>query len=247
MTAYDTTIDADSPVAHYKLGEASGTTLVARVGPNGTYSASGITYNVAGLLTANNGADTAVSFLRPSGSIGGSASISSANAQATFDATAQFSLETWITPLSDVARTTQQNVLDRTFYGLYLTAANVPAIFHSASGATNTTATNPLMAGQVYHLVYTFDGTTHVVYQDGASIISVAGTRTVGGGLGIAIYPGGGESVNATMDEVAVYTSGLTQSQVAAHYNAGIATADDTTKPGLPGMFSPQLVPAGWF
>lgn len=247
MTAYDTTIDADSPAAHYKLGESSGTTLVARVGPNGTYSASGITYSAAGLLTANNGADTAISFLRPSGSIGGSATVAAAAAQTAFDGTAQFSLETWITPLSDVARTTQQNILDRTFYGLFMSASNVPAIFHSASGATTTNATNPLAAGQVYHLVYTFDGTTHVVYQDAVSIISVTGTRTVGGGLGIAIYPAGGESAHATMDEVAVYTAALTQSQVTAHHNAGIATADNTTKPALPGMFTPQLVETGWF
>jgi len=41
-------VQADSPIALWLMQEASGTTLTATVGNNGSYSASGITYQAAG-------------------------------------------------------------------------------------------------------------------------------------------------------------------------------------------------------
>lgn len=246
MTAYDTAIDADSPAAHYKLGEASGTTLTARVGPAGLYETTAkITYGVAGLI-AGNSTDTCVTFTRGASAAGGCGRVSQANAQATFDA-AQFSYECWLSP-TGASTPTNQNVMSRTTHGFYLSPSNVPGIFCGPTGANNYLAAAGLTAGVTYHLVHTFDGTTHVVYQNAVAVITQVQSRVTGGPFGIADYATTSQdTAAATMDEVAVYNTALTSSQVAAHHNAGIATADNTTKPALPGMFTPQLVEAGWF
>src|SRR5579883_2948981 len=58
--AYSTAVFADSPVAYYRLDEASGAVLCdsSSSANNGTYNASGITYGVAGALASSS--DTAV-------------------------------------------------------------------------------------------------------------------------------------------------------------------------------------------
>lgn len=217
--AYNDVVDADSPVIHYKCADTFGTTLTARIGPNATLDST-YTLAVTGLV-ANNGGDTAIQFDRPSGTIGGRAEVTQASAEAILD-TAAYTYEVWLSPLSDTARSSAQNILDRTFYGLYLSADNKPGIFYGSGGASAANATNALLAGTTYHLVYTYDGTTHKVYVNASAVITQTGTISAGGPLGIGRYPGAGDTLNAVVDEIAIYPTALSAARVTAHHNAGI-------------------------
>jgi hypothetical protein len=71
----------------------------------------------------------------------------------------------------------------------------------------------------------TYDGTNVRVYLNGTLQDTTASSRTVPNGtaaMAIGDYPpGGGAAFNGRIDEVAVYTSALTQTRIQAHYNAG--------------------------
>src|SRR5437588_11591152 len=60
MSSYRDTVLADSPIAYYRLGEASGTTAVdaSGNGRNATYSGAGVTYAQAGVIA--NDTDTSI-------------------------------------------------------------------------------------------------------------------------------------------------------------------------------------------
>jgi hypothetical protein len=208
MTAYDTAIDAiaGGPTWHAKVGESSGTVMAARVGPAGTYIATGVTYSVTGLV-ANNGADTAVTFAR-SGS--GAASV---NSPATFDGTGSHTYSLRIKPNGTAPVGSNQNVFGRTSYGLYLDTNNKPSIFAGAASSIYAAAA-ALTTGATVTLTYTFDGTVHKVYVDKVEVISATDTRVTGGALGIGTYPGNSGDLEATIDEPKFWPVALTPTQV---------------------------------
>lgn len=227
--AYGAAVWGTSGLCFYaRMDELAGTTLNAIYGPNGTYNASGVTYGATG-LTQNTSSALAASFLRPSGTTGGFASVAQLDAEAAMDGTAQFTHECWVTPLSDTARSSNQNLMDRTFYGLYLTPDNKPSAFYGVTGSNTTSSATALLAGTPYHLVYTFDGTTHTVYVNNVSVASAVDVRTAGGSLGIANYPGGADTANVTMDEIAVYQTAISAADILNHYTLGAPALAATT------------------
>lgn len=218
---YDGVIGPDGPAIHYKCADLSGALLAARVGPDAAI-ASTVTFAVPGLV-ANNGGNTAIEFDRAVGADGGNAQVGQVAAELALPVTDPgFTHELWVTPVSDVARSTNQNLIARTFYGLYLTPDNKPAIFYGPAGGSSINDTVALAAGTIYHLVYTFDGTTHRVYKNGTQILSTAGTRDAGGPIGICGYPGGTGTANVKADEIALYRAALSPGRAAAHYAAGV-------------------------
>lgn len=249
--AYDTEIDTDSPVAHWKLNETSGnfTDRIASkvLTPSGT-----VTYNQTGLLTLGNGTDAAAAF--PNGHA------TRANSSDLISATA-FSVECWVKPTTANTGVVQTVFLkgdDSVYwtYGLELTAAGKWNFYVQVTAQytyVNATATPTAVDGATYHVVGTYDGSNIRLYVNGslaagplaAVLFSTGSTEnnaafTLAGQLTTNRMPG-------TFDEAAYYSTALSGTRVAAHYAAGTPFADTTTRPGLPGMFSPQLVPAGWF
>jgi hypothetical protein len=83
-----------------------------------------------------------------------------------------------------------------------------------------------IVVGTTYHVVGTYDGTTQRLYINGAQSVSAALTGAITANtnaLYIGSWNGSSEFYRGTADEVAVYSTALTASQVLSHYNAGIA------------------------
>jgi hypothetical protein len=87
-------------------------------------------------------------------------------------------------------------------------------------------STTPLVVGEFYHVVGTYDGSSVKVYVNGAlegqSAVSVTvdyGTRPVFiGTSGEAVFDG---KLNGVVDEVSIYNRALEASEVAARHGAG--------------------------
>jgi len=93
-------------------------------------------------------------------------------------------------------------------------------------------AGNVAVADQWVHLVATYDGSIHRLYQDGAIVTSGAMTTNtiLNGSLGVGkqIF-GTPYNFNGTLDEVAIYSKALNATEVLDHYNAGKAKHVDWT------------------
>jgi hypothetical protein len=115
-------------------------------------------------------------------------------------------------------------------FQLYLSGGQVIFIPLMASGAyvVVSSAATTYNDGLWHHAVATWDGTTAKVYVDGslAGSAAISGTTTTGGGWPILIgtgannAPGNYYQYTGYLDEVAVYGTALTSTQVSTHYAA---------------------------
>lgn len=221
--AYRDTILGDTPVAYYEFTEASGTTATDQMGANnGTYTASGVTYSVAGCN--KDAANKAVTF---NGSSGGMTMPSGVN-PASYSA---FSFEIWInfaaTPtgfqrilFSDDA----QNNLKGFDVGVYPTA-NTGGIFFNAGCNNAWVQANYFTAVSTstwHHVAGTITSTQVKLYVDGSLADTKAVTGTITATTGTIMV--GRTSVQwfpGSVDEAAFYNYALSPGQIQAHYLTG--------------------------
>src|SRR4029077_4665841 len=81
--------------------------------------------------------------------------------------------------------------------------------------------------GGIYHVVGTYDGTTQRLYINGAQVNSAALTGAITTNTNafyIGTWNGSAERFNGVIDEVAVYPTVLSATQVSNHYNTGITS-----------------------
>jgi hypothetical protein len=93
-----------------------------------------------------------------------------------------------------------------------------------------------VVAGQTYHVVGTYDGTTSRLYLNGAQVASMPLTGAItnsGSSLNIASWNTSGEYLKGIIDDVAVYGLPLSATRVKAHYDAG-AGGSATPPPSQP-------------
>lgn len=215
--SYSAAVLADNPVGYWRLGESSGTTATDETGTNaGTYTGTGVTYGVTGLLTGDS--NTAVTLDGAAGAVtmGDPVSLQPTN----------LSVEAWVQWTSTNAP--MRIFRKRTFgYMMWLSAGQVSfgffdsgATFHQVDSAA--TAYND---GLRHYFVGTYDGTALVLYVDGSQVATNSPAVAISyGGGGSAIGQDGdvGSSfLAATVDEVAVYPTALSSTRIAAHYTAG--------------------------
>ena len=228
---YSSTITGDSPIAYWRLGDATGPTAVATVGPDGTYINTP-TLGVTGLLTGDS--DTAVTFLNTSTQ---KVDISSMPAGGSTGA----AIEVWLNLNTTVdgkeydpfSWNTQGTAANHTLDILRNSSTSVSIYWFFSDGANRNGRLNldgTILTG-THHLVASHDyaGKLVTIYIDGSSVgtidFSAYGTPlTLGSGLSARIggYRGNDlADLNGTLDEVAIYSAPLSSTQVATHYTVG--------------------------
>jgi RHS repeat-associated protein len=226
-SSYSSVVMADSPVAYWRFGESSGTTAADATG-NGntaTYNA-GVKLGAPGAIGGDS--DTSANF----DGIGGYA-----RSDVTIN-TSPVTVEAWIyltsyprsaatvIGFSDGPGSTTRDKI------LYVTPEG-KLEFYCWDGSTRLTSapSNALSLYQWHHVAGVYDGTHLLAYVDGKQVGSVSASSTFTGYSAHDVFVGGGvesvdgsatvDSLEAGIDDVAIYTHALSAAEVAAHYQAG--------------------------
>ena len=109
VSVYQNAVVARSPVGYWRLGETSGTTAVAEVGPNGTYEGSP-TQNVTGLIDDT---DKAVTFDGSNDSV-------NIGDQTWTDGTAKWTITAWVNSTADATYRRLFSKEDDSNFGVHL-------------------------------------------------------------------------------------------------------------------------------
>jgi hypothetical protein len=220
-TGYESTILADSPVAWWRLGEASGnpqdsagTNHVTTVGGTPTYGATGaIAGNDAVYLSGTN-EDFQVPDI------------------AALDLGDTFTLEAWVDPDSSGAHMAIVSKAPGAYY-LRLNPSNALQLVRSQT-AEICTSTVTLGPGY-HHCVATKSGATVHLYVDGSDVTGTVTDSTCADNtfvLRIGSDDGDGEWFIGSIDEVALYGTALSSTRVLAHYDAAGLDGSVTATPG---------------
>jgi hypothetical protein len=223
VTAYDDRIDIDSPVSHWKLGEASGTNAVDRKGVNaGTYggTAGNRTMGVATLLPSGDAGNTAVSFTFAAAGTSGRVDI---NTLTGLNIPSAFTLECWIKPTvttGSIAPRASQNVVSYQDVGILISSAGKVGFWDLS---VTMASVQTLVAGNTYYVACTYDGTTRRLYINGlldnSDLRPPAAAFTA---LTFANYTShNGDDYGGVIDEVAIYNKELSPTAVSEHYAFG--------------------------
>jgi hypothetical protein len=229
-TTYASSVLASGPVAYYRLGEGSGQTAADSSGRGQLGAYDQATLGVAGAV----GGD-------PDGAVGANGGCCVARVA-----------PSGVLPQGNAARSVEAWVKPADGYGRYLAGWGTAAVDRAFSvyvqgnlivvvgyGDDRTfTAGHTTADGAWHHVVVTYDGTTLAAYLDGQPIGShrfAAALNTLNrSGLVIGADFQGSAPFYGSLDELAVYPTALTASQVAAHFTASGRPAPTTTGSAAP-------------
>ena len=216
---YDAAVLADHPVGYWRLGEASGTTLVDRSGHgnDGVYAGS---YQLGQVGAIAGDADTATVFGGQSGAtVPSSRNLVVGN---------QVTIELWLKKRSEafdavfVAKNGACVANAECFQLLnHLTSGQMEFRVIADPGSA-LVSNSSLSTGDWHYVVATYDGGQARLYVDGA----LDGSRAITMTPSNAADPwsigrrADGYFADGTLDEVAVYGTALTAEQVSAHWRA---------------------------
>ncbi|HEY1119879.1 MAG TPA: LamG-like jellyroll fold domain-containing protein [Acidimicrobiales bacterium] len=224
---YASEVLADSPVGYWKLDETSGTTAAdsSGNGRDGTYNgspslASRALNGVLGAVSDFDGTNDYVDLpAMPT------AAARTIEAWAVFDA-----LTAYAAIVGEGYSGSSPDVELGIGCGLSngstnLEGAEFSGSWGGASGSAPSTAT-------LHHVVATHDGSTVRLYLDGTEVASGSKARINGSEhwlIGAKLdYPTSGPYFNGAIGHVAIYSTALSSTRVAAHYTAGTTTGPDT-------------------
>jgi RHS repeat-associated protein len=216
--SYPATVLADNPVSYWRLGESTGTLAADERGPNpGTYQNSP-TLGATSLL-ATDTTNKAVGFDGVNDSVKVPSSTS-------LELGSTMSLEAWIKPTSLAASGSFASVVTKSeSYSLQFNGPSFEFTIMQNGNRRRLPAPGAIAAGQTYHVVGTYDGTTQRLYVNGALVASAALTvgppSANGNALYIGSWDGAHEFFKGMIDDVAVYGTTLSAARIAAHYEAG--------------------------
>lgn len=233
-TAYVDEVLADSPVGYWRLGETSGTSAAdsGSAAIAGTYTG-GYTLNQTSLLTS----DTANKAVLLNGSSGyidctnnGAFNFSGGNMTAEclvkFAAFPADGASAWFLGRAYDSGT------DKVGYGIRIEVSGGGSVktlkteSYNAGTAWGTSAdVSSWTTGTIYHVASVYDGTSWKLYVNGTNVATTAGSGPQNSNRALNIGRestsfGDGGYLNGTIDEVAVYNTGLSAVRIAAHYAA---------------------------
>jgi len=229
MSAYDTAVAADSPLAYWKLSDPSGTTVQDSGGGSHSGSYVGTPTLAATGIMPRDTTDTAVTF-------DGSTQWATV-AQASWQNATTYSADAWIRPTSlshGIAIASQDpgggSNNRRYQFRVETTGALTAIIFIGTTAFTATSATGAININTVYHVAFTFDGTNVRVFINGsqAGITAASGsmnTTTVTDTLYLGRIASAGWSWAGKLEKIAIYGAALSAARVLAHYQSGAAIA----------------------
>ena len=230
-TDYRSTIIADNPVAYYRLGEASGATATDEMGSsNGAYG-NDTTYGVTGAL--NGDSNTSVSFAGSS-TTNDAIQVSSLTSA---DFSSGITIELWLNWDSSTGTGMPVEVRegndgqDRIFFDARSSGTphwdfNIAGTWYSATGAGVQDGWN------LY--AFTHDGSNAKTYRNGVlqNTTSASATTFDPDSMGIGQDGNGSNVIVGGVDEVAVYNSALSATELLAHYTAGTTGGGGDDNPG---------------
>lgn len=223
--SYAAQVLADSPAAYYRMDEASGQPQDSSGNGNHTTVTGGTpTYGQTGGITTDP-TDGAIL-------LDGTTEYFSAPDHATLDTGDTFSLEAWINRSGGFA--TSHTVVDKgttggtPSYRMFLDDGTGQFGVEKSGGGTICKSTSLIdQTATWYHLVFTKATTTSHLYLNGVDVTGTVTNQTIGNttdALFIGVEGNGlSNYLDTLIDEVAVYPTALTSSQVLSHYYAGIS------------------------
>jgi hypothetical protein len=242
-SAYSNAVLGNGPSGYWRLGEAGGGTAVDATGSdNGVYT------NAPSLgqtsLLPGDSANKAVRFdgVNDYVRVPSSGSLSPA---------VRVSLEAWIKPTSLPTSGHFASILTKAeSYSLQFNGPRLEfTIIQNSTRRRLQAPAGAIVAGQTYHVVGTYEGTTQRLYVNGVQVASAALTGPASASsspLYIGSWNGSAEFFKGTIDEVAVYGSTLSAARVSAHYNAATSSTQTASFKGIgAGLAAPVLVENG--
>ena len=231
-TTYSQTVLADSPLAYWRLGEASGTSAAdaSGNGRTGSYVASP-TLGVPGALSESN---TAVGF-------NGSSQYVNVPYTAALNP-AQFTVEAWAYVTGgqgayrSIVTSRDYSTNNARGFVIYAAADNTWQFWDGAGTGWGIVYGPPVTLSQWTHLVGTYDGTTMRLYVNGALIGATPSGYVQNTQRPLRIASGRTEStptfyLPGRVDEAAVYGSALSATRVQAHFAAAGSSGGGGNQP----------------
>ena len=216
MSAYSDKVIADGAVAYWRLGETSGSTAVDIVGGNNGTISGGVTLNQPGATTDGN---PAMRFDGVNGKIVTAATIS---------IPVSCTWECWIkttAAANNAAIVSNRFTVQDGIVGLFFLGGNVFVDSYQAGNNAVSSTGTLVNDGKWHHIIWVTNGSTGAIYLDGAQTVSQAQPHVtltekvqIGFDTFNAVY------WNGLIDDVAIYPTALTPTQIAAHYAAGTNT-----------------------
>jgi RHS repeat-associated protein len=250
VSTYSSTVQGDSPAYYYRLDDAS--SMVADSSGHGrlAYASGAYTQGATGALA--NDTDTAFSFSRGSIQDQSFISLPSGTSARTFEA--------WVNTTSTqdqvlLSYGQQANGCRYTANGLALTAGNQVnfitgwnADCYSSWSSLAFITPYTIANGAWHQLVATWDGTTVMAYLDGQPIGSQAYSTSQGSADSNGLVLGslyGGRFVVGGLDEVSIYPSALSSTQVLNHFLAS-GNSQPAAPSGITTLGGPNKVTVSW-
>ena len=220
LTAYSTAMASTTPTAHWRLGEATGTTSANEAGGPVLNKVGAPTMGLAGLLTGD--PNTAFDFPGADTDYFVTAS--------TIDLPATWSLAAWIKPDSASGGIFLSNATVSGWYVRHLSSDITMSWLDSgAVQRTLATTTDAVPSGAVAFVVVTHDGTTARIYVNGAEVTNSATWNTqdsVASLWRVGMFASGGIPFDGTVDEPALWSRALGASEIVSLYEAGTEAWD---------------------
>jgi FtsP/CotA-like multicopper oxidase with cupredoxin domain len=224
--SYASTVLADGPIHYYRLGESTTADAAVDLGTGLTDGTYGSTVK-KGLL--GYGTDSAARF-------DGTTATDFVDTGVTSMSASAFSVEAWV---NAAATDGQHRIVAKDEIGVtgaWILWFNQDKLRFQVRNSTDTAwviaeAPTTPPAGTTFQVVGVFDGTDAILYVDGIEVASIAlGTPTTNtNALPITIGADSdtvgarGHIFDGTIDEVAIYESALTATQIQAHFDANNA------------------------